>query len=779
MTELSQRLAWLTAIAAIAAIACEENPPDNDIAQFDRPQDAALVCYDSDLGSLPIGCCRNAGDGVPGYCDAPIAGAVVLAFVTQTTFGEVAVVDLEEGAIIDQDARIPLNSFIPVGGQPSDVAASWDGRSVYTANFETADVSVIDVNEAFGPTMIASTAIDIEGPAGRLVVARAPSIRDRYLFVTQPTLGRLAVIEILDEDSSPPDAGVDGAPAPGRLLGWMRLDASTGIDHAPPDDSTEGVTPWAIVASDVTPSLYVGGKSANYIVEIDSEILVDRALALAAPGELGEDAIVRRLDIGDFTTRALAVEPDLERWIYAVENELGGVVVVDLVSGEMLPVNADDPIAEDAYSIDIPGRARAISLMRLAEDDDPSPVTFNGTFGIVSGTMAAIYVIDVEDRNAVTGQPVQLHSLRPSADWCAPDEDAGTGDDVECVVPNVPEAPVLKGNDSELSTAIAASVGEIEETDAGFPECEADGGVEFRPDGDYGVRLRCDYRISTNERWTMTWEGELGVSGAGVAQFDAPESEGATLVLRDQGKNFCGSGVLGGDDGAVMGFSDLYDGFANLETGSRWFPNGYPGDLLDITSEPTPLEGAACDQFDGVALRYQVRELLAADTLLIGTLSGSGAAPVPTAECFGQAFTYTIRSHRHWVIQGTLSGHLRYGVMDETTGQCLPDNGSEASEALAGAKNQRVFEDAPFNNYYLWITVASGTDPGVKDDYDELFYSFETEDGYAPMGSVQGNDLTDIEPMPDDRLVLIDQASEGLILFDLVGDFGIVGSAIN
>ncbi|MCK9461950.1 MAG: hypothetical protein M0R80_20155 [Proteobacteria bacterium] len=780
MTERRHGLACLAVAVAIAALGCEEDLSDNDIAQFDRPQDAALVCYHADLGSLPMGCCRNTGDGVPGFCDAPIADAVVLAFVTQTTFGEVAVVDIEAGEIIDQDTRIPLNSFIPVGGQPSDIAASWDGASVYTANFETEDVSVIDVAESFGPTMVASTAIDVAGPAAKLAIARAPSIRDRFLFVTQPTLGRLAVIEVFGEGATAADGGVDEAPAAGRLLGWVRLDAATGIEHSPPDESVEGISPWAIAASELTPSLYVGGKSGSCILEIDSEVLVDRALALGSPGEIGEDAIVRRIDLGDFTTRALAVEPDLERWIYAVENELGGVVVVDLVAGEMLPVNAGNPVADDAYSIDVPGRARAISLLRLAEEDDPSPVTFNGTFGIVSSTMAAVYVIDAEDRNAVAGQPVQLHSLRPAADWCAFGEDAGTGDDDddECVVPNIEDVPVLLGDDSELSTAIAANVGGIEVIDAGLPDCAADGGVEFRPDDDYGIRLRCDYRISSNEIWTLTWQGEIGVSGSGVAQFDAPETTAAALVVRDQAKAFCRSGVLGGDDGTVAGFSDIYDGFANLETGSLGFPNGYPGDLLEITSAPTPIDGAACDQFDGDFL-YHVRELLADDTLIIGPVAGTGATPLPTQECFGQAFNYTIRSYKHWVLRGSTTGNLRYGVLDETTGQCLPDDGTLESELESRARNQRVFENASFFNYYMQFTFASGTEPAIKGGYDDLFYSFRTTDGFSPMGSIQGNDLTDIEPTPDGRLVLIDQASEGLILFDLSGTFGIVGSAVN
>jgi hypothetical protein len=787
MTSQTMRTAGLAIAAALFVLGCDETTPDTHISQFDRPQDVALVCYHDELGPLPLGCCENQGSGVEGYCDVPNPEAVLLAFVTQTTFGEVAVVDLDDGDIIDQDDRIPLNSFIPVGGQPSDIAASWDGTRVYTANFETEDVSVIDVGKVFGPTMTPATAVGIDGPGGRIAVAKAPSIRDRYLFVTQPSLGRLAVVALGDSDTAGADGGVEdadagsggGAGGQSRLLGYLRLDAATALPHAPEDVTPEGIVPWAIAASDVTPSLYVGGKRGNYIAEIDSEVLVAEALALDVPGPLGEAAIVRRMELGDFTTRALAVEPDLERWIYAVENELGGVVVLDLVTGELLPVNAEDPIAQDAYSINVPGHARAIAMMRLAEDDDPLPVTFDGTFGIVSTTEAAIYVIDAEDRNPVWGEPGPRHSLRASSYWCSENVvDSGTADD--CVIPGIDDAPVLVGDDNELSSGVAESIATIEDVgDAGLPQCGSDGGVDFRPDDDYGIRMRCDYRITSNEAWTLSWEGEIGVSGTGVAQYGAAETTADALVVRDQSKRFCTSGVLGGDDGAAIGFADLYDGFPGLGNGSPGFDDGYPGDILEITSAATPRDGATCEEFEDVRLRYRIREMLADDTLVIVPIPGSYAVPLPSQECFGQAFNYTIRAYQHWILSGSRTGHLRYGVLDATTGQCLPNDHTAESEEKASANAQRAFEDVPFENRYLAFELLAGSDPSAVEEYDDLYYSFVTSDGFSPIGAVLGNDLTDIEPTPDDLLVLIDQAGEGLMLFDLTGTFGMDGSAIN
>jgi hypothetical protein len=127
----------LVLVACLSGAACESNPPEAAIAQFDRPQDAALVCLNQvevDGGTeselLPLACCAASSTGAPGYCSGPIPEAVLLAFVTQTTSGEVAVVDLDTLEIVDQDEQIPYNSFVPVGGQPADVAAAWDGRRV-------------------------------------------------------------------------------------------------------------------------------------------------------------------------------------------------------------------------------------------------------------------------------------------------------------------------------------------------------------------------------------------------------------------------------------------------------------------------------------------------------------------------------------------------------------------------------------------------------------------------------------------------------------------------
>ena len=229
----------LCCLILLVIIGCEEKPPDTTISQFDRPQDVALVCHDPQqlTDKTPLTCC-----GIKTYpvdpsdpcADSKSSTATLYAFVTQTTPGEVAVVDVNRNQIVDQDGRIPYNSFIPVGGQPSDIVASSDGKRVFTVNYETGDLSIINTADALkkNPVVTAASTIELGAPAGRVALNTTPlKDRDNYAFITLPSTNRLAVVALNEEasaaETTDPDGGMNTREncANGCLLGYLEFDS--------------------------------------------------------------------------------------------------------------------------------------------------------------------------------------------------------------------------------------------------------------------------------------------------------------------------------------------------------------------------------------------------------------------------------------------------------------------------------------------------------------------------------------------------------------------------
>ncbi len=291
MTSFIRKLFVALLINVFLLLGCEETPPDAIISQFNRPQDVSLVCvqYDEDVDDQyrpgPLSDCEFSG--------------TIFALVTQTTMGEVAVVNAKTSSIIDQDVQVPFNSFIPVGGQPSDIDVAYNSKYAYTINYETEDLSRIDVaHDAFGPSMMPAVALDLDGPAARILVAKKPDrIRDRYAFITQPTLGRLLVVRLLcpvgfeannqtcdidKNELTPGEACTEENDCCGsciKVIGYMRIDSATGLPNAPVDERLDGVRPYAMTASgqNESPDIYLSGLVGHYILAVDGSLLANVA----------------------------------------------------------------------------------------------------------------------------------------------------------------------------------------------------------------------------------------------------------------------------------------------------------------------------------------------------------------------------------------------------------------------------------------------------------------------------------------------------------------------
>ena len=124
---------------AAAAMSCQQTPANVPVRSFEQAQKMDVVCLHqlaSDGGFI-----EPPRVAPPSAC-SPVAPNVVgatlpyhlFAVVTQTTRGELAVVDLTSGVVVDEDRSTPGTNFIPVGTEPTDVVVSPDSRMTFVAS---------------------------------------------------------------------------------------------------------------------------------------------------------------------------------------------------------------------------------------------------------------------------------------------------------------------------------------------------------------------------------------------------------------------------------------------------------------------------------------------------------------------------------------------------------------------------------------------------------------------------------------------------------------------
>ncbi|WP_146650911.1 hypothetical protein [Labilithrix luteola] len=149
---MGKKLFWglvaVTGVAFASALgACSETPTSVPQRTFDRAQKMDVVCMqvlqpDAQNPSLlvPVKPVRPLPQEncapVPSNVDGSLFLNQLFAVVTQTARGEVAVVNLSSGEIVDQQKAIPSINFIPVGAIPTDVATTPDGQMVFVASAE-------------------------------------------------------------------------------------------------------------------------------------------------------------------------------------------------------------------------------------------------------------------------------------------------------------------------------------------------------------------------------------------------------------------------------------------------------------------------------------------------------------------------------------------------------------------------------------------------------------------------------------------------------------------
>ncbi|MCE7890837.1 MAG: hypothetical protein DYH12_14270, partial [Sorangiineae bacterium PRO1] len=119
MSELfGAKLGVLAALCAFG-LGCTETPVSLPLRSLERSGEVSFVCATSDGVGHDINACPD--------FDSTENRRHLYALVTQTLRGEVAVVDLSAGKVVDLDSSTPGFSFIPIGENPVDIVSTPGG----------------------------------------------------------------------------------------------------------------------------------------------------------------------------------------------------------------------------------------------------------------------------------------------------------------------------------------------------------------------------------------------------------------------------------------------------------------------------------------------------------------------------------------------------------------------------------------------------------------------------------------------------------------------------
>jgi len=188
-------------IAGASLSSCAQTPPNVTTHTFHQAQKVDFICMqvnDANGNAIaqPIPVAQANCAPVPPNVNGAILAFHLYAVVTQTTPGELAVVDLTAGVVVDNDKDAPGINFIPVGANPTDVAvAPYDAPFTFVSSRDPNKLAVyaIDNKRLLGNSTGTSPPLPLRLPD--LMACSLP----------QPPQG-LAVVP-----SSGPDGGAAGS----------------------------------------------------------------------------------------------------------------------------------------------------------------------------------------------------------------------------------------------------------------------------------------------------------------------------------------------------------------------------------------------------------------------------------------------------------------------------------------------------------------------------------------------------------------------------------------
>ena len=491
--------------------------------------------------------------------------ARLYALVTQTVRGEVAVVDLFEGRVIDTDSATPGINLVPIGQNPTGIALASDHKSVFVATAEVNKPAIYlvpssrllgDFGTALGgyegavtPRLVDWPACSLPQPAGGLKVVSIDGGAGYVLVATLlPIAGSDAKVVTIDPrpllrgsglDATPGDRTEPGSLSPCAVVSSTGLTtripavaAKVGGDGVPyvpggvdlstdrPESGQSTCEALPSVPSEqsavrpVPGDLVVDGRRA-YIA--DKALPIVHAIDVDAQGTLRENAPFIATNESGTPARlsSLAISPEtrnFERFLYAVDQSDGGVLVFDVTQvdssprgpltrphPELNPFVPKDRIRFGSAAVSVVFARHEWPLRRSKQgalatartgllcnpnpnaggevDTDPyrdegaayranatyadialGPTRLRGVFGFITLANGVVTILDVDDWDAPCRRPDPLNAAGRVSALAAPEPEASNTDDLDPYHAPVAYSAAKSGSSSPVSLEVTFPV---------------------------------------------------------------------------------------------------------------------------------------------------------------------------------------------------------------------------------------------------------------------------------------------------------------------------------
>jgi hypothetical protein len=423
-------LAGVTVLAAV--VGCSQSASPAAPRTMAQPQKLDVVCIqvtDSNGVALPLpqpGTEDNCST-VPANTSASSRPYHLYAVVTQRLRGELAVIDVTAGAVVDEDRTTPGVNFIPVGVQPTDVAVAPDGLLTFvsTAGSGMTGIDVIDNHHLLGDSagigqyplglsqlmgcslpgvpMALSTVVDSSAASGYLVVVVLQGTPGSIVTIDP---GAFAATAMFDVDAGlgavPGGGAAPGAFSPCAIVTTTPLQSPSSITWTPGPPWPDGV-PYADAGDlhDAEPSL---GPTCS------GGIAADAGAQAASTGTSAPQTLTVAAS-GIAQPSSMVIRNDDTRIAYVADGTLPIVHVINLTTPSE-PQEYPPLMATRSPTLTAPAQAVPVGWLALS----PPTRDYKRYLYAIDQSDGSIMVFDVTDPDTSSNPALTVPLTRPHAE---------------------------------------------------------------------------------------------------------------------------------------------------------------------------------------------------------------------------------------------------------------------------------------------------------------------------------------------------------------------------